>query len=304
MTTAIAAQSLSFAESGGAATLLTEDYHRMNVALQYIQCVRPRQPALPELAERVGLSPFHFQRLFTRWVGVSPKRFASILAVTQAQQLLRTDASVLRAAVESGVSGPGRLHDLFVRLEGVTPGEYKAVGCGLDLVVGACPSPFGHCLLGVTPRGVCWLSFDDDPSCTRGRKELRETWPQAALRSDARLIARTGRQIFRPETAPHAPLAVLVRGTNFQVKVWEALLRIPAGQVTTYGDIGQAIGHPTAARAIGQACAANQVSYLIPCHRVIRTLGLLGSYRWGVERKHALLVHEAAVRTAQGAPAT
>jgi AraC family transcriptional regulator of adaptative response/methylated-DNA-[protein]-cysteine methyltransferase len=279
----------------------SDDYALVAQAIGYLEQHFQTQPTLEEVAAYVHVSPFHLQRVFSRWAGISPKRFLQFLTVDYTKTLLDESHSVLDAAYAAGLSGPGRLHDLFVTLEAVTPGEFKQQGAGLEIRVGSHATPFGACLLAATPRGICALTFLDDGGWEVAIEQLRLSWPAATLTPDtqttAALAARifdTGAEIPGPDTAP---LRLLVKGTNFQVKVWSALLRIPAGAVCTYGDLARAIDQPNAARAVGSALAANAIAYLIPCHRVIRTGGLVRDYRWGATRKKAILGWEAAQRT-------
>jgi AraC family transcriptional regulator of adaptative response/methylated-DNA-[protein]-cysteine methyltransferase len=239
------------------------------------------------------LSEHHFQRLFTRWAGVSPKRFLQYLTVEHAKSRLDAARSVLNLAGEVGLSGPGRLHDLFVTLEAMSPGEYKTGGAGLDIRYGIHRSPFGPALLATTTRGVCGLHFLDDEDT--GVSLLRKDWPHADLREDTAGTTELAHRIFMPlfSAAPR-PLALLVKGTNFQVKVWQALLALSPGTVTTYRRLAQHIGAPRSARAVGNAVGANPVAWLIPCHRVIRESGNMTHYRWGPARKAAMLGWEAA----------
>ncbi len=277
----------------------TTDYHRIERAIRYLDARAPAQPSLDDVARHVGLSPFHFQRLFTRWAGISPKRFSQLLALGYAKGLLRQSRNLLDATYDAGLSSGGRLHDLFVTLEAVTPGEYRTSGSGLRISAGVHETPFGECLLAVTDRGICGLSFfEDDRSAAMA--ELAERWPNATIEDRPRATAPVARRIFTPleirEPAALVPLALLVRGTNFQVKVWEALLRIPAGTVTTYEDVAASIGSPRAVRAVGTAVGRNPVAFVIPCHRVLRNTGALGGYHWGLERKRAMLAWEGAQR--------
>ncbi|MEN4011741.1 MAG: methylated-DNA--[protein]-cysteine S-methyltransferase [Bellilinea sp.] len=272
-----------------------DDYARIEQAIRFLEQNYLDQPDLKAAAQSVGLSEYHFQRLFTRWVGISPKRFLQYLTKEHAKGLLRQRTGLLETTYASGLSSPGRLHDLFVACEAVTPGEYKSGGSGLTLRYGFHPTPFGECLLAVSQRGVCWFSFvADERRAALG--ELRATWRQAALVEDAAATAPAARSVFFPTPQPERPLALLLNGTNFQIKVWEALLRIPAGSVVTYEDIAVAIGLPGASRAVGQAVGRNHIAVLIPCHRVIRKDGDLGSYRYGSARKKALLGWEFARR--------
>jgi AraC family transcriptional regulator of adaptative response/methylated-DNA-[protein]-cysteine methyltransferase len=274
------------------------DYARISAALAYLDENFKKQPSLGEIAASIGLSAFHFQRLFTRWVGISPKKFLQHLSLETAKRCLETSASVLDAAYDAGLSGPGRLHDLFVTCDAVTPGEYKARGEGMTIRYGYHSSPFGECLLLTTERGICGLGFvASTADCSRDAalRHLSTGWGNARIVHDASSTAPLIQRIFN--TAPksgNAPLHVLLRGTAFQVKVWRALLTIPPGHLTTYGDLGRRIGYVgNAARAIGRANGANLISYLVPCHRVIRKTGAIGGYRWGRERKLALIGWEA-----------
>lgn len=271
----------------------TRDYDRIARAIEYLRRNAGRQPDLSAVARHMHLSDHHFQRLFTRWAGVSPKRFLQYLTVEHAKARLLASRSVLDLAGEVGLSGPGRLHDLFVSLEAMSPGEYRGGGAGLAIRYGIHASPFGRAVLAVSPRGICGLRFperDEDVA-----NLVRRDWPHAELRRDDTGTAALATRLFTPlASRPGAPLAVLVKGSNFQVKVWRALLELPSGAVATYGEIARRIGHPGAARAVGSAVGANPVAWLIPCHRVIRESGALGGYRWGLERKAAMLGWEAA----------
>ena len=252
------------------------------------------QPSLNELAAATGMHPHHFQRVFKRWAGISPKRFAQYLTVEHAKRLLSSSQSILDVALEVGLSGPSRLHDLFVACEAMTPGEYKLRGCDMEIRHGVHDTPFGPALIGVTERGVCWLGFAPDGDVVSARAIFEEEWGAATLvedrRATASVAARTFGGLDTAQGMPPSPL--LLRGTNFQIKVWKALLAIPAGRVVSYQQLASAIGHPTAARAVGQALGANPLSVLIPCHRVIRKTGIVDGYRWGTPRKRALLAWE------------
>ena len=259
------------------------------------------QPSLDHLASRAGMSKYHFQRVFTRWAGVSPKRFLQFVTVEHAKSLLSESEPILKTAFSLGLSGPARLHDLFVTIEGVTPGEFKKGGAGLKIRYGVHDSPFGPALLARTERGLCHLSFlpEKEPLFVEGNvQELQNEWPGATLVEVPRQTADLAKAVFQPAIRPSTPtsLSVFLKGTNFQVKVWNALLRIPPGTVTTYGRLARALGQPTAARAVGSAVGKNPVSYLIPCHRVIREMGTISGYRWGPTRKRAMLGWEAARR--------
>jgi len=275
------------------ATSGARDYERVARAIDYLRRNSANQPDLAAVARHLHLSEHHFQRLFTRWAGVSPKLFVQFLTLEHAKTRLATTRGVLDAAGAIGLSGPGRLHDLFVTLEAVSPGEYNASGAGLVIRYGVHPSPFGAALVAITARGVCGLHFAGDAAAGAGR--LQRDWPGAELRQDPAAIAPVAERIFRPLSAPPGrPLALLVKGTNFQVKVWRALLELPLGALAAYGNVAARIGASDSARAVGAAIGANPVAWLIPCHRVIRESGALGGYRWGVERKAAMLGWEAA----------
>lgn len=270
------------------------DYDRIAQAIQFIERNYRRQPTLDEVARSVYLSEFHFQRLFRRWVGISPKRFLQFLTIEHAKRRLDECRSVLDATYDAGLSSPGRLHDLFVTLEAVTPGEYKQKGAGLRIAYGFHATPFGTALLGATERGLCSLAFVDQGGEGEAIDELRERWQLADLDEDARQTAPLAERIFAPGERDDRPIPLFVQGTNHQVRVWEALLRVPAGAVVSYEQLAAAAGRPDAVRAVAGAVARNQVAYVIPCHRVIRKLGAFGGYRWGGARKQAILGWEAA----------
>jgi len=273
---------------------LSEDYKRMERAILFLEENYHRQPSLKEIAASVHLSEFHFQRLFTRWAGVSPKKFMQFLTFDHAKKLLEDSRSLLDTTYEAGLSSPGRLHDLFVNIEAVTPGEFKQKGAGLTIFYGLHPSPFGECLLAVTDRGVCGLSFIEKENPKKAVRYLQSKWPQAKLIEKPLVTKPYVDKIFGKSSGNGTPkLNLFLKGTNFQIKVWEALLKIPAGCVVSYEDIATRIGKPTASRAVGSAVANNHVAYLIPCHRVIQKIGAFGNYRWGAPRKKAMLVWEA-----------
>ncbi|MGD0750852.1 MAG: methylated-DNA--[protein]-cysteine S-methyltransferase [Anaerolineales bacterium] len=273
-------------------TQLSADYARVEQTIRYIETNAYRQPDLNELAAHVGLSEYHFQRLFTRWAGISPKRFLQFLTREHAKALLARSANLLEATYASGLSGPGRLHDLFVQTEAVTPGEYKSKGVGVEIAYGFHPSPFGECLLALTSRGICFLAFVDNTRAT-ALERLIQAWPNATLNESPSRTAPVVKRIFSPGNAV-APLQVHLRGTNFQIKVWEALLRLPPGELTTYQALADQIHSPEAARAVGNAVALNPLAYLIPCHRVLQKTGYFGNYRYGSSRKKAILGWEMA----------
>ncbi len=266
------------------------DYERVERAILYLDRHRSEQPALEEVAAEAGLSPFHFQRLFRRWAGTTPKRFLQALTVDHAKRLLRQSTSVLDATFEVGLSGPSRLHDHFVSLEAVTPGEFKSRGAGLRILHGVHPSPFGPMLLAATERGICSLSFVGGRDVAAEVEALVRDWRGASLTEDGKATRALAERIF--EGGGRLPL--LVRGTNFQVQVWRALLSVPAGSLVTYGELARAVGRPRAPRAAAGAVAANRIAYVIPCHRVIRSLGEPGGYRWGPTRKRAMIARESA----------
>lgn len=271
----------------------TRDYARIERAIRFLRQAKDEKPSLAAVAAEIGLSPFHFHRLFSRWAGVSPKRFLAYLSLAHARAKLRESESVLATALDSGLSGPSRLHDLFVAFEAVTPGEYRRRGAGLDLRYGFHPTPFGRALLLTSPRGLVGLSFVTERGDDDALGEQAERWPKARPIADARATGEFAKRIFARTENARAPLPVLVSGTNFQIKVWEALLRTPEGALVSYARLGAAVGRADAARAIGNALAANPLAYLIPCHRVIRQTGAFDSYRWGTERKRALIAWEA-----------
>jgi AraC family transcriptional regulator of adaptative response/methylated-DNA-[protein]-cysteine methyltransferase len=247
---------------------------------------------LADLAARLGVSEFHLQRVFSEWAGVSPKRFAQFISKERALAALRHENDVLSASLSAGLSSPGRLHDLLVTCEGVTPGEVRALGAGLRIRYGTHRTPLGDAFIGMTERGVCHLRFVDDRE--EALAALRAEWPEATLVEDEE----GARAKLDSLAALRAPIRLWLRGTNFQIKVWEALLRVPEGELVSYSHLAQATGMPRAVRAVASAVAANPVAWLVPCHRVIRSSGVLGQYRWGPERKAALIGWEAARRAA------
>jgi AraC family transcriptional regulator of adaptative response/methylated-DNA-[protein]-cysteine methyltransferase len=274
---------------------LSEDYQLVEQALDYLERHHIEQPSLEEIASYIGLSEYHFQRLFTRWVGISPKRFLQFLTKEHARELLDSSLSVLDAAYQSGLSGPGRLHDLFVTLDAVTPGEYKHQGEGLQISYGFHPSPFGECLLALTERGLCGMAFVSHGDRRDPLVDLHRRWKNARVVQDSARTFPIAEQIFSgKESRSIDPLKLYLNGTNFQIKVWEALLRIPFGSMMTYEGLAEHIGNPHAARAVGRAVATNPIAYIIPCHRVIRKMGVIGGYRWGSARKKAILGWELA----------
>ena len=270
------------------------DYERIERAIRYLGENYRQQPDLKELARGAGLSEFHFQRLFRRWAGISPKRFLQYLTAGHAARLLRASRTNLESAYDAGLSGGGRLHDLLVQLHAVTPGEFKRAGAGLTIQYGFHPSSFGECLIAVTARGICHLGFVPPAGRSTALAELAHEWPRAQLTEAARVTAPVARRLFARRDGKTPAIPLHVRGTNFQIKVWEALLRIPPGAVVSYGDIARRLRAPRATRAVASAVARNPVGFLIPCHRVIRKSGALGGYHWGETRKQVLLAWEAA----------
>lgn len=272
------------------------DYRRVAEAIHYLEANFTRQPSLDDIAAHVGLSKYHFQRTFKRWAGVTPKRFLQYLTVEHAKDLLRHAATVLDTTYVTGLSGPGRLHDLFVSVEAVTPGEYKSFGAGLEISYGFHDTPFGECLLAVTERGICALAFLPDVGRNEAVSDLQGQWRHAALEHAPAATAPLVEKIFTPGSASdaRARLPLYLKGTNFQLQVWKALLRVPEGALASYGDIARLIGRSNGQRAVASAVGRNPVAYLIPCHRVVRSTGTIGGYRYGTERKCAMLGWEAA----------
>jgi AraC family transcriptional regulator of adaptative response/methylated-DNA-[protein]-cysteine methyltransferase len=270
------------------------DYVRVAKAIRYLEENFRRQPELAEVAAAVAISEYHFQRLFRRWAGVSPKRFLQFLTADYARALLRQSATVLDAAFEAGLSGPGRLHDLLVSVDAVTPGETRRRGAGMTLRYGVHPTPFGPCLIAASDRGICSLSFVEPAERERAVEDLARRWEHARLAEGPAATAPLVERIFGG--GGEEPLTLHLRGTNFQIRVWEALLRIPEGTVATYGRVADGVGEPAAVRAVGTAVGRNPVAFLIPCHRVIRNTGAFGGYAWGLTRKRAMLGWEAARR--------
>ena len=275
------------------------DYERIAKVIRYLDRHHTSQPDLNVLAQSVGLSTFHFHRLFSTWAGITPKDFLQCLTLEHARSLLQKGDSVLDAALRTGLSGPGRLHDLCVTLEAASPGEVKSGGAGLTIDYGFATTPFGEALIGETPRGICHVSFLKGEGRASARHLLSEQWSAAKLQRSDERAAELAAQIFaRPQSQTHRPLRALVRGTPFQLRVWRALLRVPAGALTSYGRLSAAIDQPTAARAVGNAVGANPIAFLIPCHRVIRETGVLGNYRWNPVRKRVILAWELAAQPA------
>lgn len=274
-----------------------EDYKRIEKAIGYIEANFKSRPTLEQIAGHVYLSKYHFDRLFKRWAGISPIQFLQFITLDYTKQRLAESHSLLETSWDAGLSGPSRLHDLFISFEAMTPGEFKRLGAGLEITYGFGLSPFGECLLASTDRGICHLGFVDGGGRARALDQLYRSWPKAIFTERPGPIASIRKAIFRIDRKPGSkPFNLLLKGTNFQIKVWQALLNIPEGYVASYRDIASHIGNPGASRAVGRAVAVNPVAYLIPCHRVIAGSGKIHSYRWGSVRKKAIIGWEAAGR--------
>ena len=284
------------------------NYQRIEQAILYLEQNFKQQPELGEVAEAVNISPFHFQRIFTEWAGISPKRFLQFLTVGFLKAKLQQSKNLVEAAEAAGLSSQSRVYDLFTTLEAVTPEEYKQRGTGIHINYGFHETPFGMALIGVTDRGVCWLSFiatDEDPRIEL--EKMKEHWYNSVFHQDQQLTESFIAKIFS-SPLPLSPgrgvsasggrgegrIHLFVKGTNFQIKVWEALLKLPLGSVTTYKDIAGNIQNPQAMQAVGSAVGSNHIAYLIPCHRVIRKDGVLGEYRWSSTRKKSIIGWEMA----------
>jgi len=270
------------------------DYDRIAEAIAFITSQVSRQPTLNEIAAHLHLSPFHFQRLFCRWAGVTPKRFLQALTVERAKQLLNEAKPLLEVSDALGLSSGSRLYDHFVQLEAVTPGEFKLGGAGIRIEYAVHDTPFGKAFIAATGRGICKLAFLDYSEVEEHLADLTKQWPQAALREKRQRLRTIITAMFGGKKKPDRPLSLHVSGTNYQVSLWKALLQIPSGAVTTYSRVAKAIGRPNSARAVGLAVGANPVAFLIPCHRVIQQSGKVGGYHWGENRKHAIHAWETA----------
>lgn len=271
-----------------------DDYARVRDVLAYLTENWREQPSLDVLAARARMSPDGLQRLFTRWAGLTPKAFLQALTLDHARAMLKDRASILDAALDSGLSGPGRLHDLFVTHEGMPPGAYKEKGSGLTISYGFHPSPFGVALVMATPFGLCGLAFADPGEEQAALADMRGRWPNAIFTENSALTAPYAARIFSTgQWRDGQPLRVTMIGTDFEIRVWETLLKIPVGKASTYGDIATAIGSPKAARAVGAAVGKNPISFVVPCHRVLGKSGDLTGYHWGLTRKRAILGWEA-----------
>jgi AraC family transcriptional regulator, regulatory protein of adaptative response / methylated-DNA-[protein]-cysteine methyltransferase len=270
------------------------DYAYVKKALSFISENWREQPSLETIAAEVKLSPSHLQRVFTRWAGLSPKAFLQALTLDHARAMLRDSATILDTSYEVGLSGPGRLHDLFITHEGMTPGSYKAQGQGLAICYGFHPSPFGIALVMVAEQGLAGLAFADEGEERKVLADMMSRWPNARYLEDSAMTAPFATRIFNPAAwSPRRPLRVVMIGTDFEIRVWETLLRIPIGKASTYSDIAAHLEKPKAARAVGAAVGKNPVSFVVPCHRVLGKAGGLCGYHWGLTRKRAILGWEA-----------
>jgi len=273
-------------------------YNRIAEAIEYILEHFKTQPSLEEIAEQIHLSPFHFQRLFTEWAGVSPKKFLQFISVQHAKQILSDkQATLFDAAFETGLSGTGRLHDLFVKIEGMTPGEFKNGGENLSINYSYAESPFGNILVASTAKGICYMAFADNEA--DAFQQLKQQFPNARYQQMVDMVQQNALYIFTHDWKQLSQIKLHLKGTEFQLKVWETLLKIPMGQLSTYGEIAAKIQTPKASRAVGTAVGDNPVAFLIPCHRVIQSSGSFGLYHWGSTRKTAMIGWEAAKVEAQ-----
>ena len=272
---------------------MNKDYERIATIIDYLDQHHMHQPSVGKLASVVKLSESRLHLLFQRWAGITPKSFLKSLTIEHAKSILDQSASVLDAAIDSGLSGPGRLHDLFVTMTAISPGEYKTRGAGLEISVGSATSPFGTCVIGWTTRGICHLEFVDTAiSEILLQERLPDYLSNAEVHFENDLAAKHCEAIFGDPGSTPKPLKLLVHGTSFQLKVWQALLKIPSGQLLSYRDLAGKINSPNASRAVGTACGSNSIAFLIPCHRVIQQTGIVTGYRWGEHRKKALLAYE------------
>ena len=269
------------------------NYNRIADAINYIEQNFKAQPNLDEVAEKIHLSPYHFQRMFSDWAGVSPKKFLEYISIEHAKNILKDrQATLSDAAFDTGLSGTGRLHDLFIKIEGMTPGEFKNGGENLSINYSYAESPFGNLLVASTAKGVCYMVFANDEQTALN--DLHRQYPNAQFRQMVDLIQQNALYIFTHDWSKLDEIKLHLKGTGFQLKVWETLLKIPMGQLTSYGNIAKQINQPGASRAVGSAIGDNPVAFIIPCHRVIQSTGLLGGYHWGSIRKKAMIGWEAA----------
>lgn len=271
----------------------TLNYNRIALAIDYIKENFKEQPNLDVIAEKVHLSPFHFQRLFTEWAGISPKKFLQYISVAHAKKMLKEkQLTLFDAAFETGLSGTGRLHDLFVNIEGMTPAEYKNDGKNLIIQYSFAESPFGKLIVASTAKGVCYMAFNDDEE--KAVELLKAKFPNASFVCKSDDFQHNALFIFQDDWSKLPEIKLHLKGTDFQLKVWEALMKIPMGQLSTYGEIARQIEKPNASRAVGTAIGSNPIAFLIPCHRVIQSTGVFGGYMWGNTRKTAIIGWEGA----------
>lgn len=268
------------------------NYSRIEDAIGYIRDNFKNQPTLDEIAEKVHLSPFHFQRIFTDWAGVSPKKFLQYISLDHAKKMLANQATLFDTAFDTGLSGTSRLHDLFVNIEGMTPGEYKNGGENLSINYSYAESPFGNIMVASTEKGICHIAFANSEA--EGLVALKKAFPNATYKPMVDLIQQNALYVFKHDWSKLEEIKLHLKGTEFQIKVWETLLKIPAGKLSTYGNIANQLNQPTASRAVGSAVGDNPVAFLIPCHRVIQSTGEFGQYHWGSNRKTAIIGWEAA----------
>ncbi|MNJ82920.1 Bifunctional transcriptional activator/DNA repair enzyme Ada [compost metagenome] len=270
------------------------NYDRIAQAIEYINQHFKSQPGLDEIAEKIHLSPAHFQRLFTEWAGTSPKKFLQYVSVEHAKKLLKEEdqSTLFDAAYETGLSSTSRLHDLFVNIEGMTPAEYKNGGKNLTINYSFAESPFGSLIVASTPKGVCYMAFQQEEA--QALNDLKNKFPNAVFQQKLDLLQQNALFIFQNDWSRLSEIKLHLKGTDFQLKVWESLLKIPMGKLATYGSVASQIGNPNASRAVGTAIGSNPVAFLIPCHRVIQSSGVLGGYMWGTTRKTAIIGWEGA----------
>jgi len=273
---------------------MKSDYQRIAQAIEFINANANQQPSLENIAAHLHLSPFHFQRLFSQWAGVAPKKYLQILTVDRAKQLLAQSKPLAEVSDSVGLSGSSRLHDHFVQLEAASPGEFKAGGAGMEIRYSVIGGPFGDAFIAVTPRGICKLSFLSNNNIEQQIVDLNAQWPAAKLVNQASETTQMVEALFAGKQTINGPLSLYVKGTNFQINVWRALLQIEPGCINSYAQVAAAVGKPKASRAVGTAIGSNQVAFFIPCHRVLQQSGQIGGYLWGETRKHAIHAWESA----------
>ncbi|MDA9839560.1 methylated-DNA--[protein]-cysteine S-methyltransferase [Porticoccaceae bacterium] len=273
---------------------MKSDYQRITQAIEFINANAKQQPSLENIAAHLHLSPFHFQRLFSQWAGVAPKKYLQILTVDRAKQLLAQSKPLAEVSDSVGLSGSSRLHDHFLQLEAASPGEFKAGGAGMEIRYSVIGGPFGDAFIAVTPRGICKLSFLSNNNIEQQIVDLNAQWPAAKLVNQASETTRMVEALFAGKQTINGPLSLYVKGTNFQINVWRALLQIEPGCISSYVQVAAAVGKPRAYRAVGNAIGSNQVAFFIPCHRVLQQSGQIGGYLWGETRKHAIHAWESA----------